>query len=738
MRKSALTIGGLLLIIAILVFTSFFGLDILGFKLPSLERGVKFGLDLVGGSEITYEAEIPDGTDAVTISNGIDTAITMLRQRLNSLGYTEANVYKYGEKRIVLEVPNVSDPEQAVQMLGTTAVVQFRDWQGNVILDGKDIQSADAVYGDLEGGTKGYIVQMKLTAEGTNKFREGTKSAAAQAGSGNNFVAIYLDEEEISRPSVEAKYATTGIDTDSPVITLGSNDAAYAKYLAEIIKAGQLPFALRESRLQAVGAQLGEKSLDYAMLAGVIGIILVMIYMVIIYRLPGLIADFSLILYIALFLTVMSKIGINLTLPGIAGIVLTAGMAVDANVIIYERLREELAAGRTLRAAIDAGFNRAFTAILDSNITTLIAASVLLWQGTGTILGFAKTLFAGVVLSMLVMLLVPRLLLRTLAEMGIRKTSLYSSPYKPYESGENAKFSFTSKFKFFGTISIVISAVAIIGLLLLPFGKIVFNLDHDFVGGVTMDFELNREITPEVADNVGKIVTEIAGFAPATVTKSGNGGTIVSIKMNEIPTETREIVFNTVNEAYGGNASIVSSDFVSASVGRDITRSAFLATSLAAFLILIYIAFRFELRSGIAAIIALLHDVMVMLTCYVLFQIPMNMNFIAAMLTVIGYSINATIIIFDRIRENNKRLAGTATFAVLVDRSVFQTLRRSVGTTLTTLLPLLLIIILGVDSVRNFGIPIAIGITTGCYSSIFISGPLWNALRKKDAKKLKA
>jgi SecD/SecF fusion protein len=636
-------------------------------------------------------------------------------------------------------VPNVSDPEEAVQMLGTTATVTFRDFEGNVILDGKDVERAEAVYEPNQTtGIQSWIIQMKLSGEGREKFQAGTMYAAQQS-SGNNYVAIMLDEDEFSRPNVDAKYSTTGIDTDTPIIIeLGSADAAEAKYYAEIIRAGALPFALRDVKLQAVGAQLGEKSLDNAILAGIIGIALVMLYMLIMYRLPGLIADIALLVYITLFLVTMSSLGINLTLPGIAGLVLTVGMAVDANIIIYERLREELRAGRTLRAAIDSGFRRAFTAIFDGNLTTLIAAAVLLWQGTGTILGFAKTLLSGVILSMICMLIVPRLLLKAFAELGATKLGLYMP--KPKEKVEGAVdkplFPFAKKIKLFGPVSIVLAATAVIGLVLLPTGTRIFNLDHDFVGGVTLNIEIGQEVTNDITNNVSNITRETSGVEPSSVTKSGDSGTAVSIKMTEIDTVKRDAVTQAVADAYGADSKNPqnSSDYVSASVGRDITRSAFVATLLAAALILIYIAIRFELKSGVAAIIALIHDVLVVLSFYVWFQIPMNMNFIAAILTVVGYSINATIVIFDRVRENWKKGGAQGDFGAVVDKSVKQTLKRSIGTTITTLLPLLMVIILGVSSVQNFGIPIAIGLVVGCYSSVFISAPLWSLLKGKTGK----
>ncbi len=738
MKRTVITVAALVVVLAIFIFTTFFGFTIGSLEIPPLQEGITLGLDLVGGSEITYEADVPAGMSGDEFNDGMETAVTMLRQRLNTLGYTEANVYRSGSNRIVLEIPNVDDPEEAVQMLGTTAVIEFRDYQGNVILDGKQIESATAAYGPVDNtGVSQFFVQLNLNEEGRQRFKEGTRIAAGLESSGNNYVAIVMDDDVISSPSVKSEYATTGIDTATPIITLGGDASSeYAQYLASIISAGRLPFELHEAKLQAVGASLGERSLDTAILAGIIGIILVMIFMIVVYRLPGLIADFALVLYSAMFLLVMTAARVNLTLPGIAGIILTIGMAVDANVVIYERIREELQAGKTLRSAVDLGFKRAFAAIVDSNITTIIAAVVLLWQGTGTILGFAKTLLIGVILSMICMLIVPRLLLKCLVALKANKLSLYG--VKPLTEEQKANgpklIPVVGKFKITGLISIILCVVGVVSVILLPFGVSLFNLDLDFVGGVTMEYEMGTQVTRELSDDVADIVADTTGVRPSSVTKSGNGGTVVTVKMMEVSAAQREQAFDAVKAKYGDGVQLLSSDYVSASVGRDITRAAFVASALAALLILIYITIRFEFRSGIAAIICLLHDLFVMLSIYVIFRISMNMNFIAAALTIIGYSINATIVVFDRIRENFKKTGGQENFGKVVERSVTQTMRRSIGTTITTLMPVLLLVFLGVSSIRNFAIPIMVGVIAGGYSSTCIAGPLWNKFKGKKGK----
>lgn len=424
MKKVTITLAVVTAITGLLIYTVFCGF--LG--IPKISEGISLGLDLVGGSEIVYEAVVPESTSEDDISSGMEKAQTMLRERLNNLSYTEANVYLSGSDRIVVEIPNVDDPEEAVQMLGTTALIQFRDYEGNIILEGNDITDAKAAYGQVDDtSVSQYYVSMELSDEGTAKFKEATARIASYQNN-NNYVAIYMDDAEISSPSVNPKYAGIGIDTSTPIISLGSdNSREYAQYLADIIAAGHLPFELQDTKLRSVGASLGEMSLETSVRAGIIGVFLIMLFMVIVYRVPGLVANLALSLFIGLFLVVMTIFHINLSLPGIAGIILTIGMAVDANVIIFERLREELMLGKTLRGSLQSGFKRAYTAIIDSNVTTIIASIVLLWHGTGTILGFAKTLLIGVILSMICMLIVPNLILKSLAELPHKSLRAYGA-----------------------------------------------------------------------------------------------------------------------------------------------------------------------------------------------------------------------------------------------------------------------------------------------------------------------
>lgn len=419
--KSIIKFALAVLVIAILAYIASCGLTIGNFSIPKAldaEKGIKRGLDLAGGSVIVFEAD----TQEAVSSENMEAVKQVLRNRLDTNGYFEATVSQQGDNRVRVEIPSVTDPEEAVELLGATAKLTFRDYEGNVVLTGgEDVIGAKAVYEQLDSnGTKGFLVQLKLSKGGQKKFAEATEKIAPLTD-GNNFIAIYLDENEISSPSVSEK-----IDSETCVIT-GDFTQEYAKTLAGQIQSGQLPFGLKDVELRSVGPQLGEKALENSLLAGAIGLLLVAIFMLVCYRMCGLMADVALVGYVAVVAIILSIFRINLTLPGIAGVILTIGTAVDANVIIFERIKEELGLGKTLRASVEAGFKRAFSAIIDSNITTLIAAVVLYYFGTGTIKGFAMTLFIGTIVSMFSAIFVTKFLLRQLIGFNIKNPKLYSA-----------------------------------------------------------------------------------------------------------------------------------------------------------------------------------------------------------------------------------------------------------------------------------------------------------------------
>ena len=430
MKKSILSFVAVLLVIALLCCTAVFGLTVGPIQIPNVldeENGIRRGLDLVGGSSITFEAQLPDGYNTSNLQSDMNSVQAMMTKRLDSLGYTEATVELVGDTRIKVDIPAISDPQEAVEVLGATAQLQFLNADGEVILGGSDIKSASAGYGKVSQTSvaEEHYVNVEFTDEAAEKWTEATK-LAAQAEDGKNYIKIVMDEETLSSPSVSSEYAETGI-TGGGCIISGNFDADSARTLAEQINIGQLPFTLEEVSMSAVGPSLGEKALSTSLMAGAIGILLVMIFMIVMYRVPGVIASIALLFYTALDAVILTVAHVNLSLPGIAGIILSIGMAVDANVIIFERIKDELRNGKTVRAAIDSGFSRAWTAIIDSNITTIIAAVVLYFFGSGTVVGFAITFGIGVVLSMFTAVTVTRFLLRRIVEFNIRNPKLYGA-----------------------------------------------------------------------------------------------------------------------------------------------------------------------------------------------------------------------------------------------------------------------------------------------------------------------
>ena len=691
------------------------------------DNGIRLGLDLVGGSRIVYEAEIPDGYNQANLADDMNSVQKVIRQRLTDKGFTEATVTLTGDNRVTVEIPQITNPEEAVQTLGTTAQLTFIDADGNEWLTGSDIKKATYGYGRPTGNevTDVHYVQVQFTSEGQKKFAEATGNIAARTD-GTNIMAIVMDNQVISSPSVSSQ-----IDSDSCVIS-GSFTRDSASELADLINAGQIPFSLKQVELRSVGPQLGADAMRTSLIAGAIGIVLVMLFMLIVYRIPGLVASIALCFYMVLEALIFSLVRVNLSLPGIAGIILSIGMAVDANVIIFERVKEELKNGKTVKSAIDSGFKRAFTAILDSNITTLIACAVLFFLGTGTIVGFATTLGIGVIVSMFTALTVTHFLLNRMVDFRIRNPKAYG--LRDREAGKQ-RFAILKNFKIFGGISALLVVTGLVALILLPFGKNLFNLSIDFAGGTEMEFNMHTEVTQDVQTEVSGLFKDATGVDASSVTSSGDGNEDVLIRSTSITSEQRAAVIDKMLEKYSlADTDILNNNDVSASIGSDLQRSAVICSVLAIVLMMLYITFRFEMTSGMAAVCCLMHDLLIMLSVYVWLQIPLDSNFIAAALTILGYSINASIIVFDRVREN-LRTARREDFASVAERSVWQTMGRTINTTLTTLFTIGMVFILGVPSLKQFTLPLIVGILAGGWSSVLLSCSLWNVFRKKFRKK---
>ncbi len=717
---------------------------------------IRLGLDLAGGVSITYQVV----GDTPTTEELEDT-ITKLQKRIESelssdSSTTEASVYAVGDDRITVEIPGVTAANAILEELGNPGTIYFiseTDSDGNsnygyvsgygyylyydideliengsVVLTGTDIKSATAGYQtDSTTGASEPIVSITLTDEGTTAFATATMVAYLAGES----IGIYYDGEFVSVPTVNAAI------TDGSAVITGMDSYEDAAQLASYIRIGGLTLELEELQSEVVGAQLGSNALETSLLAGGIGLILVMIFLMIMYLIPGVVASIALALYTALMIFVLWAFDVTLTLPGIAGMVLSIGMAVDANVIIFARIREEITAGKSVAASIDEGFRKAMSAIVDGNITTLIAAAVLGAIGTGTVKGFATTLAIGVVLSMFTALVITRILINAFYGIGVRDAKFYGRKLKITEKG----FDFIGKKAIFFAASILVIAAGLIAMgVQSGLGNNSLNFSLEFLGGTstTVDFEESYTLE-EVDEQIIPLIEEAIGSTDIQ-TQLVDGSNQIIFKTQTLDLEQREAFNEVLEENFGVEESSITSTSIGSTISGEMRRQSILAVIVAAFCMLIYIWFRFkDLRFASSAIIALIHDVLVVLALYAIARISVGSAFIACMLTVIGYSVNDTIVIFDRIRENKKKLRDESAESLreLANTSLNQTLSRSISTSITTAITVLMLLILGVSSIREFALPLLAGVICGTYSSLFIATELWYVMKIKLVKKSK-
>ncbi len=709
--KSALTLAVFVAIAALLCYAAYAGV---GEKKQLGVENIKLGLDLKGGVNIVFEADKEDPSSAE-----MKTAISLLRGRLDRKGETESEVTIQGNNRIRVDIPGYQDAEEAVNTIGQTAQLFFADEQGNVILDGTMVKNAVAGTQKNQVGLTVNAVNLEFTDEGAVLFEEAT---------GNNVgkpIYILLDNDILSAPVVNQK-----ISGGKCYIESNNMDAKEANELAELIKAGSLPFDLKVLSMTNVGARLGANALETSIKAGLIGFALILLLMLFVYKLSGLAADLALFIYLGLDLVILSLFGITLTLPGIAGIVLSVGMAVDANIIIFERMKDELASGKTLRASCEAGFKRALPAIIDSNITTIIAAIILFWLGTGPVKGFAQTLGIGIVISMFTAIIVTRTILKSIIGMGVTNVGLFGGKLESAEVKE-PKIKIASKRKLYFMISgIAIAAGCVFMFINMSSGKGAFDYDVEFTGGTEMTVDIGQAF--ENSD-ITTLITEAVSDAAPQVQKVV-GTNQVSIKMKSLDSEGRTAVMDALKAKYGIDESVISVADISAAISSEMKTTAVLAVVVACIAMLIYISLRFkDIRTGGSAIIALVHDSLLVILAYAVFRIPLSYSFIAVMLTILGYSINATIVIFDRVRENRKRIS-QRNLEALVDTSINQTFKRCIYTSLAVLIMAGCLYAFGVTSIKDFTLPIIVGVVWGTYSSIFISGSVYYVLSKPKTK----
>lgn len=696
-------IGLLITLICIGVF-GYFGYDTMD--------DIKLGLDLAGGVSITYQAVEEDPS-----SEEMSDTIYKLQQRVQNYS-TEAEVYQEGSNRINIDIPGVSDANAILEELGKPGSLMFVDEDGNTILTGDQVASAKAGIQE-KNGQKSYVVNLTFTEEGAQTFADATAKNIGKR------IGIIYDGSLVSYPTVNS--AITG----GECYIDGMQDYDEAENLAATIRIGSLSLELEELRSNVVGAKLGQKAIATSLKAGAIGFGIVAVFMIAVYLVPGLASVLALCLYVALELVLLSAFEVTLTLPGIAGIILSIGMAVDANVIIFTRIKEEIGVGKTVKSAIKTGFSKALSAIIDGNVTTLIAAVVLFWRGSGTVKGFASTLALGIVLSMFTALFVTKAILNALYNLGLDDPKFYGV------SKEKKAINFLGK----KNLCFIIScAVIVAGWVMMGVhgagGDGVLNYSMEFKGGTSTNVTFNEDMSLEdISSKVVPVVTKVTGDAEVQ-TQKVTGTNEVIIKTKTLSVDQRQALNDALVENFGVEEDKITAESISGAVSNEMKRDAIEAVIIATICMLIYIWFRFkDIRFATSAVLALLHDVLVVLTFYAAARWSVGSTFIACMLTIVGYSINATIVIFDRIRENLKVKTNKQSLAELVNLSITQTFTRSINTSLTTVVMVIVLFIMGVSSVREFALPLIVGIVCGTYSSVCITGALWYVMTTHKKEK---
>lgn len=753
MKKSKAII---ILLCALLVllgvgYVDLYGVDAEGTASAS---DISLGLDLAGGVSITYQVvgdEEPDATDMA------DT-IAKLQKRVENYS-KEAIVYQEGTDRINIEIPGVTDANKILEELGRPGSLYFiaetdkdgnanysmqavTDAQGNVsyayalnktidelkadgsiMLEGTDVKTATA--GSIKDQTMGnstYAVDLVMTEEGTKKFEEATRNAYEKGET----LGIYYDGSFVSVPSVK------GVFSDGNAQISPMNSYEEAESLASTIRIGGLKLELEELHSKVVGAQLGVEAISTSLKAAVIGFIVVAVFMIAVYFLPGFASVIALGIYVALVVLLLNGFDITLTLSGIAGIILSIGMAVDANVIVFARIREELATGKTVKSAMQIGYDKALSAIIDGNVTTLIAAAVLWLLGPGTVKGFAQTLALGIVLSMFTALVVTKYIMKAFYALGLKDTKWYGI------GKEHKPINFLGKKGIFFGLSL---AVILVGFITMGVYKVnsgdALNYSLEFKGGTATTVTFNESYTlDEINSQMVPLIESTTGSAVQIQTVQGSNEVI--FKTTSLDVDQRQALNQVFVDNFGVDETLITSETISSTISNEMKSDTILAVAVAIICMLIYIRFRFsDIRFGVSSIACLLHDVLVVITFYALARVSVSNTFIACLLTIVGYSINATIVIFDRVRENMAVMTKKDDLQDVVNHSITQTLSRSLFTSLTTLVMVGALYIWGVTSIRDFALPLMVGIICGAYSSVCIAGALWYVLRKKFAPKAK-
>ena len=703
-RKSILSL--MLLILAVIGF---------GYLTYVSLPKIKLGLDLAGGVSITYKAKEANPSDT-----DMDDTVYKLQQRVE--GYsTEAEVYREGNDRINIDIPGVSDANKILEELGKPGSLVFIDYEsGQQVITGDQVKSAEAVTAKENSKTV-YYVKLILTDDGAKAFAEATTRLV-----GKNIAIIY-DNTVVSNPVVQVPI------TNGEATITGMETAEKAEQLASTIRIGSLKTELVELRSNVVGAKLGQEAISTSLKAAAIGFAILIVFMLIVYAVPGLASVLGLTLYVELVVCLLAAFKLTLTLPGIAGIVLSIGMAVDANVIIFTRIKEEIGDGKSVDAAIKAGFSKALSAIIDGNITTIIAAIVLFALGSGTVKGFATTLGLGIVVSMFTALFITRTALNSFYVLGAKNAKLYGSK----KDGKVIDF-LSKRYLFMGaSVLVIIAGIVTVGMNEMKTGS-KFNYGIDFKGGTSTNVTFNENLSLEDISARVVPVVETVTHEAGTQTQKVEGTNEVIIKTRELSLEERDALNNALVQSFGVDAEKITAENISAAVSTEMKKDAIWATVWATLLMLIYIFIRFKkLSFALGSVLALIHDVLILVTCYAIARWSVGSTFIACILTIVGYSINATIVIFDRMRENFGNMKKNTTKEEIVNLSITQTLSRSINASLTTFIMVFVLYIMGVSSIREFALPIMVGIVVGTYSSVCLAASIWYMFDKLETKSKK-
>lgn len=705
-KKSIATLIITILAMALMVYILFVGV---GKWHRGQVKNIILGLDLQGGVSITYEA------DGDVTSAEMDDVLEKLKDRAENFS-TESDVYLEGDRRVVVNIPGADDAQAVLESLGADGSVEFKDEDGNVVLTGSDVSDAKAAQVSENGqSTTECIIQLSLNGTGKTKFAKATTDNL------NKVISIYYDDKLISAPKVQSV-----ISNGEAQIT-GMSSFEEADRIATFIRIGALPVKLNEIRSNVVGAKLGDEAISTSLLAGAIGLVIILIFMLLIYRISGLAADIALLLYVGLELLVLNGLNITLTLPGVAGIILSIGMAVDANVIIFTRIKEEIAAGKDVSSAIKTGFKKASSAIIDGNVTTLIAAAVLALKGSGTVKGFAYTLAIGIIISMFTALFVTRAIINMMYHLGAKNPKLYGKQ-KNIKTLNFVK----NRFKFL----IISGVVILIGIGAMVYNKTsingLFSYGLDFKGGTSLTVEYADDADMPSNSDIEKLFNDELNVDADVATVSDAKQMV--IRSAELSDDQRDLASDLLKDKYSVNE--VTYESISGTVSSEMRTDAIYAVALATVAMLIYIWIRFKnFSSGLSAVLALIHDILIVVGVYALTRIEVGNTFIACILTIVGYSINDTIVVFDRIRENRENMLKKDTLEEVVNRSISQTISRSIYTSLTTFVMVFVMYIIGVDSIKDFTLPLMVGVICGTYSSICVAGMLWYLIQGKFAKK---